>query len=225
MRHILNTLFILAILCSIASCNDDNFDDTINTNSGVDCDIVLDDFTLSNINTSFSFINNFSNVTFESKELQEVIFSSGAPQLISEDLNFVSLDSLNYCFNLESSTSKLISENGIEFTIVSESRPYYPEVEENYAADVLKIFYNDTNNPDTARRLVFRKVLDLKNHPAPLYSTTILLGKKLIIDREFDNVEFTDFNDPIIKLYFNDEFGIIGFEDESSTLWKFKEKN
>jgi len=204
------------------SCQDD---ESSSRNTSIDaCDVQLEDFTLNIGNRSLIYFENYTKIYFQNEGREELEFIFEGPDFRSEENNFISADSLNYCFNVESTISTLTASNGIELTVVSESKPYYPEIEGGYYADVLKVFYNDTNNTEIERRLVFRKVLDIKDYPAPLYETTTLVGEKIILGMEFENVEFTEFNSPIIKLYFNDEEGILGFEDEQSTTWELKDK-
>lgn len=222
MRHFFNILFFSIILLSLFSCQDDE-SSSENSNLGA-CDVQLEDFALNIANRSLIYFENYTKIYFQNERGEELEFFFEGTEFRSEENNFVSADSLNYCFNVESTTSTLTASNGIELTIVSESKPYYPEIEGGYYADVLKVFYNDTNNTEIDRRLVFRKILDIKDYPAPLYETTTEIGEKVILGIEFEDVEFTEFNSPIIKLYFNDDDGILGFEDEQSMTWELRGK-
>lgn len=212
------------LIIGLASCKDNEFgDDTTNRMRG-DCDVVLDDFAIEPASRSKGSIEQFSEIVFLNALGIEKTYAVGNEIFLSDEATFTQGDSLDFCYNVESYTTTIKSEDGFEFDFVMESKPYFPELEAAYAADVLKVFYNDSNNTDVSRRLVFRKIIDIKDYPAPLYETTISVGEKFFINNEFQNVETTEFVSPIVTLYYNDNMGIVGYMDEESELWQLKER-
>ncbi len=208
----------------LTSCqNGDLDDDSIGRSLG-DCDVTLDDFTIESSSRSKGTIEEFSAIVFINKLGIEKTYLVGNEIFLNDEATFTQGDSLEFCYNVESYSTTIRSEDGFEFDIVMESKPYFPEIAVSYAADVLKVFYNDTNNTEVSRRLVFRKVIDIKDYPAPLYETTMTVGEKFFINNEFQNVETTEFVSPIISLYYNESMGVIGYMDEESELWQLKER-
>jgi len=219
-------LGILLIACIIVSCKDDDGMQKIDLgNSSGSCDMELEDFNLTAENNVLISYDGISEVTYYNEAgIERTYKVTSESSTITEGI-FAANDSLNLCYAVESITTKLLSNDGIEYTIVVESKPYFADLQSTLAADVLKIFYNDTTNEDIDRRLIFRKILDIKNYPPPLYETTILIESQYFIDEEFKLVEYTAFNSPIVKLFFNDVVGIVAYEDEGGVLWQFSEKN
>ena len=212
------------MLLNISSCNDDGISDISLGGEKENCDVLLGDFTINPASRSTDTVGEFSEIVFKNELGEEKIFTIGDTEFLNEDASFIEGDTTIYCYNIESYTTKLRTEEGIELDMVTEAKPYYPDVESKYNADVLKVFYNDTRNTKIERRLVFRKVLDLKDYPAPLYTSTATTDEMFFIDNTYTNVEVTEFNTPIIRLYYNAILGIIAFEDEQSMLWELKEK-
>ena len=221
-RNILYTLLLAFVVICLTSCQDDDLGINNLGDGQRNCDIILDDFSIAPDSRSSSVIGNVSELVFINERGEETVFAVGEPEFISEEGTFMDGDSITFCLNIESFTTNLVSNNGLEFTVIVESKPYYPEIKTMPSADVLKVFYNDAANIKNDRRLVFRKVLDIKDYPAPLYTTTSTTDEIFFIDTEFQNVEFTAFNSPIIKMYYNDNMGIVAYEDEQTVLWQLK---
>lgn len=218
-------IFLISlVIISLSSCNGSGFDDDTLAKGSGNCDVVLGEFSLGPNSRASETIEEFSELIFVNETGEEKRFSIGDSEFLNDEATFTEGDSVTFCYSIESYAIDITSEEGLEFILVMESKPYYPDVESKFNADVLKIFYNDTRNTDVDRRLVFRKVVDIKDYPAPLYSTTVSIGDKFFIDSEFQNVELTEFVSPIVKMYYNDSMGILAYEDEASTLWQLKER-
>lgn len=223
-QHTFYILFFSLIFLGITSCKDDDFGDN-NIGGGKDvCDVELGNFSLAQDSRSSSAVEEFSELVFINELGEEKIFSIGETELLNDEATFTEGDSITFCYAIESFTTTLSADDGLEFDVVTESKPYYPDVESKYNADVLKVFYNNTRNMKVERRLVFRKVIDIKDYPAPLYTNTVTIDEKFFIDDAFKNVEVTQFNSPIVMLYYHDSFGVIAYEDEDAMLWQLKER-
>ena len=208
----------------MSACKNDDFSDDTLGGGKENCDVVLGGFTIATNSRSANITEEFSEIVFINALGIEQVFSIGESEYLNDEATFTDGDSTIFCYQVESFTTKIRSELGHEFSIVTESKPYFPEVEQMYNADVLKIFYDDIRNTKIDRRLVFRKVLNIKDYPAPLYETTQNIGEKFFINTEFQNVEVTNFVSPLVILYYNDITGILGYLDEEQELWQFKEK-
>jgi len=213
------------IACIVVSCKGDDSVIPIKLgNNAGNCDKVLDDYTLdaeSKINSAY---HTSSVVTYFNEAGAEKSYSINNERPQIEDFVFTENDTIKYCYRIESVTTKLLSDDGLEYTLVSESKPYFANLQSMQEANVLKVFYEDTKNDTINRRLVFRKILHINTYPPPLYETTTLLDSQYFIDMEFKSVEFTKFNSPIIKVFYNDKIGVVAYEDEAGILWQFKEK-
>ncbi len=208
----------------MSACKNDDFSDDAVGGSKENCDVILEGFTIAPNSRSVNTLEEYSEIVFMNALGIELVFSIGESEYLNDEATFTRGDSTIFCYQVESFTTKIRSEVGYEFTIIKESKPYFPEVDQMYNADVLKIFYEDTRNTKIDRRLVFRKVIDIKDYPAPLYETTRNIGEKFFINKEFQNVELTEFVSPIVTLYYNDSMGILGYTDEEQELWQLKEK-
>ena len=220
-----HSVIVLIALFAFAACNgDDGGVMNGNFNSVGSCDILIDEFNLNGENKAVQAYDEYTSVTFINENGDRIEFNVGNPVTrISEGI-FEDPDSTLFCFSNESIETILSSTAGLEFTVLLEAKAYFADLTANQSADVLKVFYNDVNDEMNARRIVFRKVLDIKNYPTTLYETTQVVASRTFIDREFKNVEFTNFNTPIIIVYYNDELGIIAFVDEEGVLWEFEAK-
>lgn len=226
MYRIFSILLYLTLTVYVtSSCN--NEDDigpfSLGNTKGT-CDVEAKVFDLNSENLNLHFYDGFTQITFTNEAGLEKKFDINDQALITEDGLFTSNDTLVYCYEIESKSTQLSSDDGLEFTILTESKPYFADFISLQSADVRKIFYEDTSNEKVDRRMVFRKVLDFKDYPPPLYETTVSISSQFFIDREFRDVEITNFNTPIVVLYYNDELGILAYRDENNTLWQFTSK-
>ncbi len=208
----------------MACKGDDNMTPISLNNSVGNCDIQIPAFYLNEENAQLSSYDAYNKVAFINSQGEEKSFQIGQSVKTLDEGLFEDIDSTKYCFTTESIETSLINNKGLEFTIIIETKPYFADVKSSLSADILKIFYNDTMNGATDRRLVFRKVLDLKDYPSALYQTTVDVPSKYFVDNEFKNLEITNFNSPVIRLYFNDNLGIVAYEDENKVLWQFSNK-
>jgi len=220
------TAFIFSF-CLVFACqgSDENIVDGPPRNSAGICDVKVEDFILNHGSADLLPYNLFNEVQFRNEEGEILIFSISSPIESRFEGIFQASDSLDICYATESSETKLISTDGIELTFLTEPKAYYADLMSSQHADVLKVYYNNTNDTNTDRRIVFRKVIDMHSYPPPLYQTTTVIDSHYFIDKEFKNIELTQFNTPIIKLYYNDETGIVAFIDEHGILWQFDNKS
>ncbi len=223
----LQKLLFFLLLGTICACNgsDDNMVDPKLSNSAGTCDIKLKDFRLSPENRIFNSYADFTSATFINASGEEMTFDIG---IISDDYFqgiFEENDSLHYCYSIESVETTLTHESGIEFTLLNIPKAYFADLSDSQYAEVLKLYYNNTNDEAFGRRIVFRKVLDMKDYPPPLYETTVSISSRDFINREFKNIEITNFNSPVVIVYYNDELGIVAFVDEDKTMWQLDSKS
>jgi hypothetical protein len=218
---------LIFILSLVIACDggDDNIVDNRPSNSAGFCDVKLKDFSLDNSNTTLRAYDMLNQVSFINEDGQTLVFTIGPSIKSRFEGIFEVNDTFNICYAKESIETKLKTTDGIEITFQAEPKAYFAELEDALYADVMKIYYNDTNDVANERRIVFRKVLNMNSYPPPLYQTTQNIGSQFFIDREFENIELTQFNTPIIVLYYNTEIGIVAFIDESGVLWQFDSKS
>jgi len=223
----LRILFFCLFACLVFSgCKKDDempSEGPLSNNAGV-CDVEIDHFLLNDENIELAAYQSYSNVAFINSEGLEQIFEIGNSTILTDEGVFID-DDIRYCYSQQSVETTIQNDDGLQFTIIVETKPYFPDLTSSLEADVLKIFYNDTKNPSTDRRLVFRKVLDIKDYPSGLYETTVQIDSKYFIDAEFKDIEITNFNSPIITLYYSSEIGIVGYQDENEMMWQFNSKN
>ncbi len=221
-----NTVLLVAV-CMVLACNnsDDTVVDSRPKNSAGFCDLKIDDFVLGNQSTNLSAYDSFSEVIFKNQEGSTMIFTVGASVESRFEGIFEVNDTLNICYSTESVETKLTSPGGIEITFLTEPKAYFADLQDALYADVIKIYYNNKKDESIDRRIVFRKVLEMNSYPPPLYETTTTIGSQFFIDKEFKNIELTQFNTPIIQLYYHDTIGVVAFVDEQGVLWQFETKS
>jgi hypothetical protein len=207
-------LIFISSLVIACDGGDDNIVDNRPSNSAGFCDVKLKDFSLDNSNTTLRAYDMLNQVSFINEDGQTLVFTIGPSIKSRFEGIFEVNDTFNICYAKESIETKLTTTDGIEITFQAEPKAYFAELEDALYADVAN-----------ERRIVFRKVLNMNSYPPPLYQTTQNIGSQFFIDREFENIELTRFNTPIIVLYYNTEIGIVAFIDESGVLWQFDSKS
>ena len=214
------------------SCKGD--DDFINGNTYENslgtCDVELGDFNLLESSLNSAPYNEKSSVYFENKlgEQKEFIISE------KSNLNFDGLffdynvmsdgDTVAYCYTVQRKSFLITNEElNLEFEINIEARPYFADIEQMQSADVINIFYTDQNAEPARYVMIFRKTLDQRTYPVPLYTNNSIFETMDILGKSFKTVEVTNYNSPSLVLYYNPEVGIVSFENTALGAWRFSQ--
>ncbi|MBK8081455.1 MAG: hypothetical protein IPK25_14950 [Saprospiraceae bacterium] len=107
----------------------------------------------------------------------------------------------------------------IKFDLSLRAAPYYHEPKNEYVADVLDIFIKDPNFGLVSRQ-VFSHVTNKRTWPEILDNE--LNSEKVIFNRIFYDVLNSGILNPLSKVHFNYEYGIVSFTDFSGKLWRFE---
>ena len=153
---------------------------TLGPNSNT-CDVQLGEFSIAPESRNSNSLVGITELRYINELGDIKTFSVSETSPSTDEFTFIENDTIEYCYSIESFSNSMISEDGLEFIMTMESKPYYPEISAKLSADVLKIHYNDTDNTGVERRLVFRKVIDIKEYPAPLYTTTTTVKEKFFL--------------------------------------------
>jgi len=146
------------------------------------------------------------------------VFNTDEKIIVESDLE--NGESIEYCFQTEKSNFVLVSnELQVIFEISITTLPYESALSAGFVGDVLEIFYAPDSSPNEATK-VFTKTIDQRTFPQPLTSDLVMDTMNLG-GVEFYNVEFMSIPGAHTPLFFNDETGIISFQDESGTFWRY----
>ncbi len=133
-------------------------------------------------------------------------------------------DTISYCYTIQRKQYIISCDDlDLEFEINIEVRPYYPELKEALLADIVNIFYTNKQTSPALYTMIFRKNIDSRNYPSQLYANNIMKADRTFLNADFKNVEYTAFNNPSLKLFFNKKEGIVAFENDLFGLWRFVE--
>jgi hypothetical protein len=129
-------------------------------------------------------------------------------------------DTVTYHYLTQSKSFSFIQDSlKIEFNLILGAMPYYSEPKSEYVADVLNIWMKDPNVAFT-RRQVFSHVTNQRTWPEIWINEWS--SEKVILNRIFYDVFRNVFSNPLSKVHFNYEYGIVSFTDFSGKLWRFE---
>ena len=128
-------------------------------------------------------------------------------------------DPIEYCFLTQKSEFILEgNELGVIFEISLTTRPFESALTAGFLGDVLDIYYAPNNNPNEATK-VFTKTINQRTFPQPLTSDFVL-DTMNIWGVDFYNLEFMNLPGAHTSLLYNDEIGVVGFQDENAIFWR-----
>lgn len=129
-------------------------------------------------------------------------------------------DTVRYSYDYEYRHAGLYCEElDVRFTVNLKAEPYHPDPTTEYVADVLNVFiYNQGSTTKSTQ--VFWHVLDQRTWPE-VFSATSNIASLNVFDQVFQNVFVTNISNPISKVYFNYDVGIVSFTDHAGKRWRF----
>lgn len=161
-------------------------------------------------------LNNRIDLTINEADL----FQTDSSYLFRYDV-FEEGDTVRYLYFGENKTFQLYNDSlNIHFSHELRARPYYMDPEKQYIADVLSIWLR---NPENQNRLhgVFYHVVNQRTWPTA--SETVYSPSKVLLDKVFNDVYYSDYANSISEVYYNYEFGIVSFTDRDGKTWRFHE--
>ena len=150
------------------------------------------------------------------------LFESAGATLIKYDV-FEAGDTVLYRYKSEIKSFDIENDSlDMRFSMSLAAKPYYPEPENQFIADVLNIYCNNPD-PNITSSQVFYHETNTRTWPITWNSDVI--EEIEIMGRSFTEVYNVDFISPISVVHFNYEFGIISFTDMNGKLWRFESFN
>lgn len=167
------------------------------------------------------FVDSSGNsITFSIDE--KPLFQSTGNTLYKYDVFEVG-DTVLYRYTSEIKSFEIQNDSlDMRFSVSLAARPYYPEPENEFIADVLNIYCNNPD-PNITSSQVFYHETSTRTWPTSWNSDVI--EEIEIMGRSFTEVYNIDFINPISVVHFNYEFGIISFTDMNGKLWRFESFN
>lgn len=228
--HILFLFFALLLLHACKG-DDDFISENPSENSLGSCDMNLGDFNLLDDSFSASTYNGKNTVVFENEHGEIAEFVVSEKNILNQDGLFYDYnvmtdgDTLAYCYTEQRKQFILTCESlDLEFEVNIEVKPYFADLQKMQVADVLNIFYTDNTVEPARFVLIFRKTLDIRSYPVPLYTNNSVFETLDFLGTNFNAVEKTNYNSPSLTLHFNETEGIIAFENNTLGLWVFSHK-
>lgn len=130
-------------------------------------------------------------------------------------------DTVRYAYSNQIKRFRINNDSlNLNFDLALEARPYYPDPEQNYIADVLTIFCKDPNNSLIGTQVFYHET-DSRTWPTSWNATAI--PEIDFLGRAFLDVYYNDYIDAKSALYFNYEEGIVSFTDIDGRLWRLED--
>ncbi len=131
-------------------------------------------------------------------------------------------DTVRYGFEAEAIHARIENEQlNVNFWYGLQARPYYPDPESGYVADVTDVSLQYPDEPLRSSQ-IFTQVTNQRTWPT-MSGSTDTLAEYWCHGLKYENVLHGSFSNPLSDVYFNYQYGIVSFTDHDGQKWALTE--